>query len=184
MRAALELFGELGFDNTTVAEIADRAGLSERTFFRYFADKRDVLFAGSASLQEILVEAVEATPAATLPMPTIISALEVVASVVFEDAREAVRQRQTIISAHPELQERELIKLAALAAALAGALRRRGVGEPTATLASESGITVFKVAFETWVREGNGATFAHLIRRLYEDMKLALGEPGRSTART
>ena len=144
-RAALELYGERGFENTTVAEIAARAGLTERTFFRHYTDKREVLFWGAGALQELLVTAVADAPAATTPIDTVAAALET-AGAMLQERREHARQRQAVIAANAELRERELIKLASLAAAIAGTLRGRGVKDPAASLTAEAGIAVFKVA--------------------------------------
>ncbi|WP_405014918.1 TetR family transcriptional regulator [Kitasatospora sp. NBC_01539] len=149
-RAALDLYVERGFERTSVAEIAERAGLTERTFFRHFADKREVLFAGSALLQEGMVDAATRAPGAATPMEAVSAALAAAAAVLQERAPLA-RRRQSVIDANAELQERELIKLARLAAALAGALRQRGVDEVPASLAAEAGIAVFKIAFRRWV---------------------------------
>src|SRR5580704_8928373 len=148
--AAMELFVERGFDQTTVAEIAARTGLTERTFFRIFADKREVLFSGAEHLQTLLVEQVGAAAAATRPMDIVAAALET-AALLFEPRRDFACRRQALIEAHAELRERELIKLATLAAAMAEALRRRGVKEPAASLTAEAGIAVFRIAFERWV---------------------------------
>ena len=125
-QAALALYGERGFDQTTVAEIARRAGLTERTFFRYFADKREVLFWGAGTLQEFLVDAVASAPDSAAPIDAVAAALEAAGGLLAE-RREGARQRQAVIAANAELQERELIKLASLASALAGALRQRSV---------------------------------------------------------
>src|SRR5262245_50710699 len=140
--AALALYGERGFEQTTVAEIAERAGLTERTFFRYFADKREVLFGGAGGLQELLVAALAATPPATAPIDAVAVAVEAAAEMM-QERRSFARRRQAVIAATPELQERELIKLAGLSAALADTLRQRGVPDPSATLAAEAGIAVF-----------------------------------------
>src|SRR6476659_1402432 len=115
-QAAMELYSEQGCESTTVAEIAERAGLTERTFFRHFADKREVLFAGSGALQEALVRGVRDAPAAMPPIEAIAMALTEVADTIFEQRREFAWQRQAVIAANVELQERELIKLATLAA--------------------------------------------------------------------
>jgi len=154
--AALELYSERGYDQTTVAEIAKRAGLTERTFFRYFADKREVLFYGSGALRDRLVQGIEDAPDGSPPLEAVGAALEAAAG-PFEEVRDFSRRRQAIVAANPELQERELIKLAALAAALADALRRRGVPDPAASLAAEAGIAVFKVAFQRWAGGPAGA---------------------------
>ncbi len=169
-QAALALYGERGFERTTVAEIAERAGLTERTFFRYFADKREVLFAGSATLQELLVTGVADAPAEASPIDAVAMALEAAAA-MFHERRDHSVQRQSVIAANPELQERELIKLATLAAALADALRRRGVADSTAALAAEAGIAVFKVAFERWTSEANSADLDELIRDSFGQLR-------------
>jgi AcrR family transcriptional regulator len=169
-RAALELYGEHGFDNTTVAEIAARAGLTERTFFRHYTDKREVLFWGAGALQELLVNAVAEAPAATAPMDAVATALEK-AGARLQERREHARRRHAVIAANTELRERELIKLATLATAMAASLRQRGVKEPTASLTAEAGIAVFKVAFERWVNETEGSDLPGLIRGSLEELK-------------
>jgi AcrR family transcriptional regulator len=152
VRAALELFVERGYEQATVAEIARRAGLTERTFFRHFTDKREVLFWGAGALQELIVDTVAAAPEAAAPIEAVTAAFEA-AGVMLGENRDFSRQRQAVIAANPELQERELIKLATLAAAAAAALRQRGVPGQAASLAAEAGVTVFKIAFERWVGE-------------------------------
>ena len=169
-QAALALYGERGFDNTTVAEIAERAGLTERTFFRHFADKREVLFWGAGALQELLVDAVGAAPESAAPIEAVAVALEA-AGAVLQQRREFSRQRQKIIAANAELQERELIKLASLASAIADALRRRGVGDPAASLTAEAGIAVFRIAFERWVEESAPQDLPRLMRESLEDLR-------------
>lgn len=153
-QAALALYGERGYESTTVAEIAARLlGLTERTFFRHFADKREVLFWGAGALQDLLVDAVAGAPDSATPIGAVAAALEA-AGAVLQARRESARQRQAVIAANAELQERELIKLASLASALAEALRRRGVKDPAAPLAAEAGIAVFKeYAFALGQRE-------------------------------
>jgi AcrR family transcriptional regulator len=169
-QAALKLYGERGFEQTTAAEIAARAGLTERTFFRHFADKREVLFWGAAELQDRLVNAVVSAPEPAAPIDAIAAALAAAAE-LFQGRREGSRQRQAIITANAELRERELIKLATLAAALAGALRSRGTGEPAASLAAEAGIGVFKVAFERWVCDSAPDDLALIMRESLDQLK-------------
>jgi AcrR family transcriptional regulator len=178
--AAMQLYSERGYDQTTVAEIAKRAGLTERTFFRYFADKREVLFHGSVLLQERLVQGIEDAAPALPPIDAVGAALEA-AACPLEEVRGFSRQRQAIIAANPELQERELIKLATLAAAVADALRRRGVPDPAASLAAEAGIAVFKIAFQRWV-DGPGdsgeQTLPRLIRQSLAELKTVAAGSG------
>src|ERR1700761_3851075 len=116
-QAAMELYVERGFEQTTVAEIARRAGLTERTFFRHFADKREVLFAGAGDLQDGMVAAVAQAPSALSPLDAVADGLRAAGDLFAP--REAARQRQAILDANPDLRERELIKLATLSAALA-----------------------------------------------------------------
>jgi AcrR family transcriptional regulator len=169
MQAAFALYGERGFDQTTVAEIAERAGLTERTFFRHFADKREVLFAGADALRELLVSTVANAPGSSAPIDAAAAGLQA-AGALIQEGRELAQQRQAIIAASAELQERELIKLASLAAALAEALRRRGVNDPVASLAAEAGLAVFKVAFERWVPETSQQDLPQLIRESLDEL--------------
>jgi AcrR family transcriptional regulator len=168
--AALALYDERGFENTTVAEIATRAGLTERTFFRHFADKREVLFSGAGALQELLVDNVAAAPDSLAPIDVVGAALQA-AGAVLEQRRDFARQRAAIIAANAELRERELIKLAALASAIADALGRRGVAGPAASLSAEAGIAVFRIAFERWVQEANQQDLPGLIRDSLDELK-------------
>jgi len=169
-RAALALYGERGFEQTTVAEIAARAGLTERTFFRHFADKREVLFWGAGTLQELLVSAVASAPGSAAPIDAVAAALET-AGTLFQERRESVLQRQAVIAANAELRERELIKLASLASALGGALRRRGVREPAASLAGEAAIAVFRIAFERWISQTGQRDLPQLLRESLDELK-------------
>ena len=169
-QAALDLYIERGFDQTTVAEIAARAGLTERTFFRHFADKREVLFAGAAGLQDFLVTALASTPDSAAPIDAVAAALEAVGARL-QERRQYAGQRQAVIAANAELQERELIKLASLASALAGTLRQRGVTDPAASLAAEAGIAAFKIAFELWINEPNQRDLPQFIRESFDELK-------------
>jgi AcrR family transcriptional regulator len=169
-QAALELYGERGFEHTTVAEIAKRAGLTERTFFRHFADKREVLFAGSEALEERLVRKVAEAPSSLAPLEAVGLGLEALGAVLPERA-ETARVRQAIITANAELQERELIKLASLSDALAGALRERGVADAAANLVAEIGIAVFKTAFERWIDGAETRDFAAVMHASMDELK-------------
>ena len=170
----MALYGERGFDNTSVAEIAERAGLTERTFFRHFADKREVLFSGAGALQELFVSAVASAPAGATPLEAVSEALAA-AGAVLQLRGDYPRQRQSIILASAELRERELIKLATLAGALAEALGRRGVPEPAAGLTAEIAIVVFKTAFQRWVADGNQRDLPELIRDSLDELRVLAG---------
>ena len=170
VQAALELYGEHGFEQTTVAQIANRAGLTERTFFRHFADKREVLFFGSAQLQDQLVGSLATTPVEMTPLDSIGTAFEAT-TVFFADRRDFARRRAQLIAANPVLHERELLKLASLSSAMADTLRRRGVPDPTARLAADAGVAVFATAFEAWLDDPDDRDLAHHLR-------VCLGELG------
>lgn len=173
-RAALELYTERGFEQTTVAEIAARAGLTARTFFRYFADKREVLFAGQSTMYELIVNTVADAPESLSPIEAVEHTLLAMASFM-EAMGEGARQRQNVISANAELRERELIKLASLTASIADALRSRGAADPVATLSAEAGVAVFKVAFERWVAQPRGAGLAALIKETFDELGTVIG---------
>lgn len=168
--AAMELYSERGFEQTTVAEIARRAGLTERTFFRYFADKREVLFAGAEELQDLFVSTLAGAPDTATPVEAMAEALDA-AGARFQDHRPFSRRRQAIVAANAELQERELIKLARLSKALADTYRTRGLPEPAASLAAEAGVAVFKIAFERWVDETNERGLTELMRESLDALK-------------
>jgi AcrR family transcriptional regulator len=170
-QAAWALFGERGYEQTTVAEIAARAGVTERTFFRQFADKREVLFSGAGELREAMINGLAQTPEAAAPIDAIAGALDAAAAAMGERSPDFARQRAAIINANADLQERELIKLAGLASALAETLRARGVKEPAASLTAAAGIAVFRVAFASWIDEGNHTNFAQLMRESLAELK-------------
>ena len=169
-QAALDLYQERGFEQTTVTEIAERAGLTERTFFRYFADKREVLFGNQTMLEEIYTSAIANEPASAGPLDAVAAALEA-AVPMFQERHTLVRQRQAVIAANPGLQERELLKGALLTSAMAEALRRRGVTDPAASLAAEVGVIAFKTAFDRWVSEPNAQDLSQLIRASLDLLK-------------
>lgn len=161
--AAIELFGEIGFEHTTVAAISQRAGLTSRTFFRYFADKREVLFDGSQRLQQMMVDALAQAPAEAPPLEALSAAL-VKPGDFFDAARRPyARLRNEVIATNPDLYERELIKMATLAAALATALRTRGVAASDASLLAEAGIAVFRVAFTQWVSPSEQREYVEIV---------------------
>ena len=143
--------------------IAERAGLTKRTFFRYFPDKREVLFWGSQALEELILTAMAAAPESAAPLEVVAAGLDAAAP-MFEERREFAARRQQIIAANPELQERELIKAMSLAVAMARALRGRGLSDTAATLAAHTGITIMHVAFEQWVDDPNQTPFQQIAR--------------------
>ena len=174
VKAALELFDERGYDATTVAEIAASAGLTKRTFFRHFADKREVLFSGSEELAELLVATVAAAPPEASAWAAVEAGLDAIAA-TFSERYAFARVRARVIAANPELAERELIKLDSLAEAVAGALRARGVGDHAATLAAQTGIGVFHVAFGRWIDQDQPGALPSLMRESFEELAALTG---------
>jgi AcrR family transcriptional regulator len=148
-KAALVLYDDQGFENTTVAEIAEAAGVTERTFFRHFPDKREVLFAGGIDLGELVAEGVAAAPPGLAPLDAAMAGMDGFVEVIGGRHEFAARRRR-IIDTNPELRERDLIKNAQMAATLAGALRDYGLDEETATLAAEAAVGAFRVAWDRW----------------------------------
>jgi len=148
-QAALELFDERGFDQTTVEDIATLAGLTKRTFFRHFSDKREVLFGGGEEFKQRFVDGLAGAPASASPLEAVAATLETV-SATFHDRRDFARRRQLVIAANTELRERELVKLSSVAGALAEGLRERGLTEPAASITAETALAVFRTAFERW----------------------------------
>lgn len=163
--AALDLYIDQGFERTTVAEIAARAGVTERTFFRHFTDKREVLFGGSSDLQAVLSDAVTAAPDSASPIEAVAAAMQAAATTFFEGRRERARRRQSVISQHAGLQERDAAKLSTVASAMTDALHARGAADHEARLAAEAGVVVLKVAFDQWLhgpdRELEGLFLEH-----------------------
>jgi AcrR family transcriptional regulator len=180
--AAMALFETRGYDRTTVEDIASRAGLTERTFFRYFADKREVLFGGAKDLERLLVDTIANVPLAGAPLDLVTVALQATAS-MFEERRSYARKRRGVIAAHADLRERELIKLASLGAAISQSLRRRGVAASVADLSAELGIAIFKNAFERWVDDKEQRVLSRHIQAAVQELKAVAAGTDTSSSR-
>jgi AcrR family transcriptional regulator len=169
-RAALELFATRGFDQTTAADIAQSVGLTERTFFRYFRDKRDVVFHGQDRFGQLIIDAMAAAPPDAPPMGVVVAGLAGIAPFFADDRRPWSRMRQKVINENPSLRERERHKLADMGSAVADELRARGVGEPAATLAGESAATVFGVSFMQWISEDEERSFPDIVSSMLSEL--------------
>ncbi len=174
--SALRLFASQGFERTTVAEIAADAGLTERTFFRYFADKPEVLFAGQEEFERVFLDGLESS-SASQPMELITAALEHAAGFFADDRLRWSRARHAVVAANSPLQERELHKMSSLVDALAGALVSRGVDPIAAALAAEAGVSVFRRSFATWIAEGDSRSFADIQRGVLDQFQALLSNP-------
>ena len=183
-QAAIELFAEQGFAATTVPQITARAGLTTRTFFRHFADKREVIFGGDeipALATRLLAEA----PPSLDPMTLIVGGLKTVAETRFEGRREEIRQRRDIIRSDEGLRERDLRKRAALGEAIKDGFVARGVGTATAALLAESTVTVLYVALDQWLDSSGDRTLFEIIGETFGSLQavLALGPAAAPTGK-
>ncbi|GAA0496716.1 TetR family transcriptional regulator [Paractinoplanes deccanensis] len=176
--SALDLFAERGYEGTTAAEIAARAGLAKSTFFRHFADKREVLFAGQDLIGEAFAAAMRACPPSATPRELLHAALAAAAFAFGDERRAWVVRRQAVIDDNTELRERELLKRASLTAALESALRERGLGERLAALAAEVGSLAFRGAFARWIAPSNARGYAELAREELDALASAAASLG------
>lgn len=164
VKAAMELFSDRGYEQTTVAEIAERAGLTERTFFRHYSDKREVLFGSGTEFRDSFVDRLDGALASMPALQAVTTAAQAAgASLEERVGRDFASARQKLVSANPALRERELIKIADVTAAMAEVLRRRGVEEPEASMTAEIGMAGFRVGFDRWLAPGERRTLPGLI---------------------
>lgn len=177
-KAALTLFDQKGYENTTVAEIAARAGLTKRTFFRYFSDKREVLFSGSDELERLWVKALAEAPEDAGALAAVQTGLDAVAE-MFTERHSFAQIRARIVVANPELQERELIKLERLASSIASALEQRGVRASTAVMAAQTSVRVFHLAFARWIAQDDPDALQGLVHESLEELRELLARPSR-----
>ncbi len=178
-RAAYELYIERGYEHVTVAEIAQRAGLTKRTFFRYFDDKREVLFSGAPALQEAVVDAVATAPEHVAPIDAVVAALAAAGSGITEIG-EGARIRQRLIETSSDLREREMIKMVVLKDAIGVALQARGVNGSRADLTAQAGVAVFQTAFERWAHMEGSADFPPLIYAALDELRTAINSDSAS----
>lgn len=176
--AALELFAEQGYDDTTVAQIAERAGLTKSTFFRHFPDKRDVLAAGQETLSRLLVAGIAEAPADATPLEAVACGLDRVGAAMTPLNREIGPQLRAVIASSKELQQRDALKQVGLAAAMAGALRERGIDDQTAALAAELGGLAFKDGYAAWVEGSDEEALDALCRAALERLRAAASRLG------
>jgi AcrR family transcriptional regulator len=174
-QAALELFAERGYERTTVIDIAQRAGLGKTTFFRYFQDKREVLF-GGGTMEDLLAEAIVTAPPSATPLQAVAHALDAAGQDVFTPGRRAfVSRRRAVIAANPELQEREALKNLGLITSMTDALKRRGVPDLISRVAAELGALAAAIAYERWTETSVGDDFSEIARQALSDVQASAG---------
>jgi AcrR family transcriptional regulator len=169
--AAVDLFNEQGFDATTVAQIAERAGVTKSTFFRHFSDKRELLVAGQETLSRLLADGIAEAPASASPLEAVAAGLERASSEMGPANRELGPRLKAAVAASTELQERDALKSVGLAAAMTAALLARGVPESTAHLAAELGVLAFKRGYAHWSesdRDDDSGLAQHALAALKE----------------
>ncbi|MFE2887279.1 TetR/AcrR family transcriptional regulator [Streptomyces graminifolii] len=178
--AAVDLFTEQGYDATTVAQIAERAGVTKSTFFRHFSDKRELLVAGQETLSRLLSDGITEAPASASPLQAVAAGLERASSAMGPTNRELGPRIKAAVAASTELQERDALKSVGLAAAMTAALIARGVPEPTAHLAGELGVLAFKRGYARWSesdRDDAEGLAPHALAAL-EDLRAATASLG------
>lgn len=173
VRAALDLFAEQGYDKTTVAQIAERAGLTKSTFFRHFPDKREVLAAGQDTLCRLLEDGIATAPESATPLEAVAAGLDAAAEAFTPERRDLGPKMQAAIAASTELQERDTLKRVGLATAITEALRSRGVPDPTASLAAEIGILALRTALARWSDPTNREELVVIARRSLLELQAA-----------
>ena len=185
--AALELFSERGYEETTAAEIAAKAGVTERTFFRHFPDKREVLFDGDTAFIEALTSAVRHAPPALGPWDTLFLAFNAVKQ-IFVENRPFTEPRQRVIASNPALQERAVAKTRSVIAAVASALCERGLTVPQANLVAQMGMATLSHGVSAWFNDGSIDLGEHIVRAFQEardlsSSNIAIAKGGRRTQR-
>ena len=171
--AAVDLFAEHGYDTTTVAQIAERAGVTKSTFFRHFPDKRELLVAGQDALSTLLTEGITEAPATATPLEAVAAGLERASNTMGPMNRELAPRLKAAIASSTELQERDALKSVGLAKAMADALLARGVPAPVAHLAAELGLLAFKQGFESWTAVDDDSSLATHTTTALESLKAA-----------
>jgi AcrR family transcriptional regulator len=177
--AALGLFAEQGYDDTTVAQIAERAGLTRSTFFRHFTDKREILTAGQKALSRLLAEGIDATPADATPMTAVAAGLERASGGMTSFNRELGPLLRAAIDANEELRSREALKSVGMAAVVVDALKRRGVAESTARVAAELGVLAFKLGYARWAdpaRDEDPGELTALTGAAFDELRAAAAD--------
>ncbi|MEU0879597.1 helix-turn-helix domain-containing protein [Lentzea sp. NPDC005914] len=170
VRAALDLFEEQGYDDTTIVQIASRAGLTKSTFFRHFPDKREVLFGGQDSMSGLLADGITAAPESATALEAVAAGLQAVAA-AFTDERSRIQpQRLNVVAANSELREREALKLIRLSAAMTEALKKRGVPDSAAGVAAELGLLAFREAYQRWATSAGEREFGELARLTWQEL--------------
>ena len=169
--AALDLFVANGYEQTTVGQIADRAGLNRATFFRHFADKREVILAGDDALGDLFTDAIRTAAAGATVAECLQAALAAADNAMTSQRRATATRRIQVVATNSELQERGQLKFARVTTAIADVLRERGIDDLTARLAAEIGMLAFRIAFQRWLQSANGEPFPTFAAQALDDLQ-------------
>jgi AcrR family transcriptional regulator len=173
VEAAVDLFLEQGYENTSVAEIAERAGLAKSSFFRHFPDKREVLLAGQDMLSQLLADGIAAAPPEATPMEAVAAGVAACGEVFVPERRAFAVKLRSVVADNPELQEREALKRARFTEAMTEALHQRGVDTPLATVAAELGALAFRLAWGRWADAPDDQKFEEIARATVAELQTA-----------
>ncbi len=183
-RAALDLFAERGYETTTVADIAERAGLTKSTFFRHFDDKREVLFGGQDDMVTLFTRAVASAPPGETPLGCVVALLETLAGYFPPEHRALTVTRSAVIAANPELRERELLKRAQLVTAIEQVLHSRDIDDVTTRLAAAIAMLAFDTAYSRWTAHADPRSFSAVVTEALRELVGQAAALGRPTAVT
>jgi len=171
--AAVDLFIEQGYDETTVAQIAERAGVTKSTFFRHFPDKRELLVAGQETLSRLLAEGIAEAPDGATPLEAVAVGLRRASAEMTSFNRDLGPRLKAAVAASQELQERDALKSVGLAGAMAEALVARGLPESTALVAAELGLLAFKRGYALWSEADDDSELATHTSRVLDELRAA-----------
>ncbi|MBB4005578.1 TetR/AcrR family transcriptional regulator [Aurantimonas endophytica] len=171
--AAYALFQDHGYAETTVPQIAAKAGLTERTFYRYFSDKREVMFWRADAHRSAIMKEIMNAPVGLHPLDVVAGSFSAIAPFI-DGHRPIVKLRQSLISAYVELHERELMKLHNLALAIDSGLQQRGIQPSFSRVLAEIGAAVFKVALQNWRADEAKSGFVHHVQAASREFQAGL----------
>lgn len=173
--AAMALFREHGYAGTTVPDIAEKAGLTERTFFRYFSDKPEVLFWRADELKTKIISAIEASAASASSLDVLLSAFQSIGR-FYDSNRAEITVRHALVVAHAEFRARDMLKKQELADAIESAMQLRGCSEAEAQIAAANGMAIWRVALARWARDEEPAPFMQYIQDAFDQLRVFAGQ--------
>jgi AcrR family transcriptional regulator len=163
LHAAVELFAERGYEDTTAAQIADRANVTRTTLFRHFADKREIVFQGQDELVALAVDGVGAAPERSTPFEVLRAGVLPLCGVHADDRRELRQRLVTVIPASLELRERAVFKRSAVTDALHGALTARLGDARQGGVLADLGVRAYYDGYAAWIDADEREPLAEIV---------------------